>query len=172
MDEFLEKAQKARKEGNPEVANVYLKEALDKMELINNQELAKVYNLLAQIARDQGNSEEAIRWYEKRLAIHETQGKPLRQAHAIRHIADIQYEQDELDKSEENYKKALEIYRSTKGHSKLDLANALRGYALLLEARNHKVLADQQWREAKNLYWELGIEAGVQECMLHLNSLT
>jgi len=46
---------------------------------------------------------------------------------------------------------------------RLDLANTLRGYALLQERLGNYGAAGAMWHEARNLYASLDVHAGVDE---------
>ena len=62
------------------------------------------------------------------------------------------------------YEEALELYRGNLDTKLLDLANAVRPYALLNEEQGDLEKAKELWEEARNLYASLRIEAGVLEC--------
>lgn len=107
--------------------------------------------------RAAGNLPEAASLYEQASARYRTAGLPLRIAHTIRHAADIHRIAGRPDLAEPQYGGALALYRANPETDPLDLANAIRGLALL---KNEPDL----WREARALYQTLGIEAGVGEC--------
>ena len=58
------------------------------------------------------------------------------------------------------YREALAIYRRNERTPPLDLANALRGFALL---KGRSAEANALWQEARDLYAAVGVEAGVAE---------
>ena len=91
-------------------------------------------------------------------------------AHAIRHVGDIYMEESNIAAAQPLYEEALGIYRGSLHTKILDLANTLRPYAILQEARGNTALATSLWREARHLYAALHIEAGVAECDAHLRS--
>ena len=70
--------------------------------------------------------------------------RALRYAHAVRHVADIDREAGSKEKAETGYADAMAVYRGEPGASKLDVANALRGYALLRQERGGR---DQRERD-------------------------
>ena len=100
-----------------------------------------------------GEAAEGFRQKDNRLAY----------AHTVRHIADMYLDEQQYAAAQPLYEEALEIYRSDMDTKLLDLANAVRPYALLHEAMGNPI-AGQLWLEARNLYASLRIEAGVQEC--------
>lgn len=73
--------------------------------------------------------------------------------------------------AEPGYAESLRLYRSHKETPQLDLANALRGWALLKEATGEIVEARAFWLEAKDLYAEVQVEAGVAESSRRLDHL-
>jgi tetratricopeptide (TPR) repeat protein len=85
-------------------------------------------------------------------------------AHAVRHVADILREQGQPAKAAPFYEEALEIYRNHEEAGPLDLANAIRGYALLKADLGDPDEATFLWHEAMALYAEAGMQAGVTEC--------
>jgi hypothetical protein len=62
-----------------------------------------------------------------------------------------------------SYAEALGIYRAHSGTQKLDLANALRGFALVKEAGGENAEARAMWEEAGSLYADVNVETGVAE---------
>lgn len=65
-------------------------------------------------------------------------------------------------------RKRLAIYREHTGRSDLDLAKALRGFALLKEAAGEVEPARFLWLEARSLYEAAHVQGGVQESDAHL----
>jgi hypothetical protein len=61
------------------------------------------------------------------------------------------------------YEESLQIYHNHEQTYPLDLANAIRGYALLKGDTGHTQEAKQLWLEAKSLYAQLNVQAGVTE---------
>jgi hypothetical protein len=57
----------------------------------------------------------------------------------------------------------LRIYRDHPETPPLDLANALRGWALLKESMGEIKPAREQWQEAGKLYADVHVEVGVAE---------
>ena len=72
--------------------------------------------------------------------------------------------------AEGHYKESLGIYRKERGASPGDLANAIRGFAVIKDAVGAKEEAMVLWEEARGLYKTLGIEEGVKECDSHLSN--
>ena len=74
-------------------------------------------------------------------------------------------------KAEPCYQEALLLYRDHPGTAPLDLANALRPFAILSEALGKPEQAIQLWTEARTLYAALNLKAGVDESSEHLARL-
>jgi hypothetical protein len=77
----------------------------------------------------------------------------------------------ETAESKTSYEEALAIYRAEPDTPTLELANAIRGYALLLTEGGEKTPAISLWHEAKDLYSAAQIQAGKEECEAHINKL-
>ena len=87
-------------------------------------------------------------------------------------MGDILQDRANLDLAEPCYKEALGIYRCHLETPPLDLANALRGYALLMGATGRGEEAAALWREARTLYMEISVAAGVTESERQIARLT
>lgn len=129
----------------------------------DRMQLAQALTALGQIERDLGHTEEALRHYEEAAAIYRTADAPLKLAHTVRHIGDIHGHEGQLKLAEPCYSEALTIYRAQVDTSPLDMANALRGLALLKEAVGATQEAIAIWEEAGKLYASVNVEAGVAE---------
>jgi len=125
--------------------------------------LARSLTALGQIERDKGNGSAALQHYEEAVALYCAQGDALKMAHAVRHVGDIHQDAGRLKLAEPCYNEALVIYRAHKETPPLDLANAIRGMALLKEATGDKAQAKALWQEARDLYAKENVEAGVKE---------
>jgi len=86
---------------------------------------------------------------------------PLRLAHTVRHLGDAYRHAGQTSESEACYVEALSIYRSRDDRNTLDLANAIRGYAVLKNETGHWEEARLLWQEAHDLYLSVGVTAGV-----------
>ena len=85
-----------------------------------------------------------------------------RLAHAIRHVADIERGLGNVAKAGPCYEEALAIYRADEETPALELANAIRGYALLTGESGDTEKAKYLWYEAQALYEKAGVAAGVE----------
>ena len=143
-------------------------------DLINEDDydsLGRIFHVYMQLEHDQGHLSTALRFSQKSLEYYKRTEDSLKFAHSLRHVADLQREVGQEADSERNYREAIDIYRT---HPKLNvgiLANALRGYALVLEQRGKITEAISIWKKTKNLYKKCGVQAGVEEAEDKLESL-
>ncbi len=163
-DRLIKQALQARRDNRPDDAKRHLVEAGALCrEGGERAELARALADLGQIERDLHHNNAALRHYEEAVAIYRADGNPLKLAHTIRHVADIQRHEGNHPVAETCYGEALRIYRAHPETPPLDLANALRGWALLKEAAGEVQEARAQWQEAGKLYADVHVEAGVAE---------
>ena len=161
---LIQNALQARRENRLPDAKRDLTEAVELCRRTQSHaQLAKALADLGQIERDMHHSDAALGHYEESVAIYRGQEDPLKLAHTIRHVADIQRHEGRHQQAEVNYAEALGIYRDHPETPPLDLANALRGWALLKEAMGESQEARAQWQEAGKLYADVHVEAGVAE---------
>ena len=123
-------------------------------------------------ARRQGRVSEARQCYGDAVEIYrQNNDEPLRLAHTGRHLADILRGEGAFELARPLYEEALKIYRGHKEASSLDVANAIRGFALLESAIGSKKEATALWQEARKLYESVDVQAGVQESDVQLERL-
>ncbi len=127
-------------------------------------DLARALTSLGQIERNLRRVGVAIEHYEEAAAIYRAEGDALRLAHTVRHLGDMHRGSERFALAEPCYREALAIYRRHELTPPLDLANALRGSALLEEMTGNTDAAKLLWAEARELYAAAGVKAGVEEC--------
>lgn len=125
----------------------------------------------AQIEHDLGRDGEALALYEEAVLLCGKHSQPLVLAHTVRHLGDIQRHLGQHQNAQASYEQALDIYRNQPEADPLDVANALRPFAILKEATGDLDGARDFWREARGLYESLGIDAAVVECSRRLSQL-
>ena len=96
---------------------------------------------------------------------------PLRLAHRVRHLGDAYYYAGRAASAESCYLEALSIYRRHERTSLLDLANAIRSFAVLKHESGAALQAQGLWQEAHDLYVTLNATAGVAESAARLGLL-
>ena len=118
---------------------------------------------LGQIERDRGNVVAALANYEEATGLARQENDPLLLAHTVRHVGDILRHLARTAGAENCYTEALALYRAHLDAPTLDLANTIRGMALLKDDLGETGAAQTLWKEAHHLYASLGIQAGVAE---------
>src|SRR2546429_9418716 len=88
---------------------------------------------------------------------------PLRLAHTVRHLGDAYYYAGRWSLAEPCYLEALSIYRRHENRQPLDLANAIRSFAVLKDEVGAAAEAELLWQEAHDLYVTLDVSAGISE---------
>ena len=154
----------ARREGRLEDAKQLFAKAVESSRGVANQALlAKSLTGLGQIERDLKDNAQALQHYGEAASIYRGLPDPLRLAHAIRHVGDILRSEGSIEQARPCYEEALKIYREQMETSHLDLANAIRGFALLRADADETEQAGALWREARSLYSAAKVQPGVQE---------
>ena len=120
---------------------------------------------------DHDRPEKALDCYKKSLEYYEKAGDPDHLAHATRHLADVKRRLGKTEESEQHYEEAIRLYRNTPETGAGNLANALRGYGLVLEDSKKVKKAMEVWEEARRLYQRCRIKEGVDEATERLDAL-
>lgn len=124
----------------------------------------------AREARAEGRRVEARNGYAQAAALSREEGEPLLQAHALRHLSDIDREAGQADAALAHAEQALALYRAHGGGQGADVPNSLRLKALSLDALRRREAAVVAWTEARDLYAGIGLTAGVDECEARLEA--
>lgn len=119
---------------------------------------------LAQIESDRGKFGAALPYYLEAVSQSRELQDELLLAHTIRHLADVHRKIGDLDSAESCYQEAISIYRADSRTSPLELANAIRPMALLMEKLFRIHDAKKLWEEAERLYTSAAVGEGVAEC--------
>ncbi len=88
---------------------------------------------------------------------------PLLLAHRVRHLGDAYYYARRLALAGPCHVEALSIYRRHEHTPSLDLANAIRSFAVLKHELGATEEAQRLWQEAHDLYLATNVSAGVAE---------
>ena len=126
--------------------------------------LAEALSGLAQAERGIGNLEAAGHHYANAVVLYRELALRDRLAYALRHQADILRATGKVVEAEPLYREAEEIYRQLGESASLDLANTLRGLALVNDSSAKINASKALWQEARELYSKCNVEAGVAEC--------
>lgn len=163
-DNLLRQASQARREHRLADAK---RDLIEAVALCRNAgrgiELAEALAGLGQIERDIQHSDAALRHYEEAVSIYRAEGDALKLAHTIRHLGDIHRHEGHRELAEPCYREALNLYRSHDRTPPLDLANAIRGLAILQSEAGEVPEARLLWEEAGQLYAAVKVAAGVAE---------
>jgi ankyrin repeat protein len=148
----------------PEEARALFGEAAKKSrESADRRGLVEALKGVAQIDRDRGRRAEALPFYEEAVSVCREIGDPLLLAHTLRHLGDLHHDDSRDDLAEALYVEALALYRASDAPP-LDLANALRGLAIIKDAEG-------LWEEAFQLYVATNVPPGIAETALRLANL-
>ena len=167
----IEKARRLRREGDLDLARQLMVAVVDSSRKEGGPEFARSLAGLAQLERDLGNIDAALRMYTEAAAEFQRFGHLLGFAHALRHAADIHQDAGRGKLAEPLYLEALAVYRSNPDAGLLDTANAVRGFAELKQKAGATAESRQLWEEARNLYRLTGVQAGVEESTRRLEQL-
>jgi tetratricopeptide (TPR) repeat protein len=125
---------------------------------------------LGELARRNRDLASAQAYYEDASNLLRGSPNRLKFAHTVRHLGDVYTAQQDWSHAEPCFVEALDVYRSHPSPPTLDIANAIRAYAVLKSARGTNEEARALWAEAGQLYEAAGISAGVDECKRRVSS--
>ena len=169
---LLDQVREAKRQHRLKYAQSLFRKALDESRTSEDRALrATLYAELAYVERSLGALEHSKTHYLMAAGTYRVLEKPLQWAHKARHAADILREQGKGDESGRLYAEVLEIYRANADANRLDVANAIRGFALLKTQVGSDRDAIALWEEARDLYRSENIEAGVEESARQIESL-
>ena len=171
IHDLLSKAWQERRESNFEEARALVIKAHKICGEEDYASLGRIFHIYRQLEADQEQWEKALEYSQQSVQYYEKAQMPDLLAHSTRHLADLQREMGVLEQSEKNYRNALAIYRSQADIHPSTLANALRGFGLLLEASGKKEEAIAVWTETQALYETCSMAAGVAEAQQRLEAL-
>jgi tetratricopeptide (TPR) repeat protein len=171
INQLLRQASQARREHRLNEAERDLIVAVAICRRTDVGNLARAVKALGQIQRDLGRFDAALRNYQEAADLYRARQDAVKLAHTVRHVGDILIEQGHPELAEPHYEEALTLYRAHAETPPLDLANAIRGVALLKSAADQTDESKALWQEARDLYSHLNVEAGVAECNERLNLL-
>lgn len=168
---LLEEAWNKRRVGNYEEARDLVKKAQELCKGDDYNSLGRIYHVYMQFESDHDNLPKALEFCQQSLGFYKKANNSARIAHSTRHLADLQRALGNDADSESNYREAISIYKADSQTRIGDLANALRGLALVLEKRSKVSQAKTAWEETKELYQACNLQAGVDEANRKLDSL-
>ncbi len=165
FQEQFAKGYQARREGRAADSRaIFFKAVRSAAEEGDRADLAEALCGLGQAERDIGNLPASRHHYQSAAVLYRQIGPPERLAFALRHEAGIAGELGLPAEAEPLYLEAEGIYRQLGEAAELDLANTLRGLALLYESSGRADAARPLFEQARALYAKCKVQAGVAEC--------
>jgi tetratricopeptide (TPR) repeat protein len=163
-EQFARGYQARREDRLADSRAIFLKAVRSAAEEGDRPSLAEALCGLGQAERGIGNLEAARHHYAGAAVLYREIGPPARLAYAIRHEADILREACLPAEAEPLYLEAEGIYRQQGEGAELDLANTLRGLALVNESSGRLDASKSLFEQARALYPKCNVEAGAAEC--------
>ena len=124
----------------------------------------------AREAMADGRSPDARNAYARAAALSRESGAPLLQAHALRHLSDLDRKADHLEQALAHAEQATALYRSNGQGTSPDMANALRLTGLALDGLRKPAQARVAWTLARDLYAAADVADGLAECERRLEA--
>jgi len=172
FQEQFAKGYKARREDRlADSRAIFLKAVRSAAEEGDRPSLAEALCGLGQAEHGIGNLEAARHHYASAAVLYRQIGPPAKLAYALRHEADILREACLPAEAEPLYVEAEGIYRQQGEEADLDLANTLRGLALVYESLGKLDASRSLFEQARELYAKCNVQAGVTECDEKLSPL-
>ena len=133
-------------------------------------EAIEAHLTLAREAAAEGRPGDARNSYARAAALSRESGAPLLQAHALRHLSDLDREADHLEQALAHAEQAAALYRANGRETSPDMANALRLTGLALDGLRKPAQARSAWSAARDLYALAEVADGVAECERRLDA--
>jgi tetratricopeptide (TPR) repeat protein len=133
-------------------------------------EAIEAHLTLAREAAAGGRAGEARNSYARAAALSRESGAPLLQAHALRHLSDLDRQADHLEQALAHAEQAAALYRANAQGTSPDMANTLRLKGLALDGLRKTGQARDAWSAARELYALAGVADGVAECERRLDA--
>lgn len=173
-DEFKAKFQEGWSLRNEGQYKAVLNLANEQLELAQNTEdlasQALFVKLQAQVHNDQGELRDALKHYKQLERIYISLEDEPKQIHALRHIGMLFQELGEHECAEKCLIQVVNAYEQNPPQA-LETANTHRLYALALEGLKRDAEAKEHWQKARDLYEQLWIPEGIEECDEHIINL-
>lgn len=161
--QLLDEAWKTRGDADYERGRRLVDEAAGLCREGDYESLGRVAHVYGQFERDQGNREGALHFYQEGYNHYVAGNHAEKMAHSLRHVADVRRDLGDAAVAERDFRLAIQMYRDldpTPAHS---LANALRGFAMLLERIGKNEEALRAFEEAHRRYTQVGNAPGIAE---------
>lgn len=172
IKELLREAWVKRGEKRYDDAQALVKEAQGLCKKDDYNSLGSIFHVYRQLESDQGNYLKAVELNQESLNYFKKGNNMQGITHAMRHLADLQCQIGKLADAEGNYREVIDIYRDNPSTHAGNLANGLRGFAVLLEKRGKIKESITVWKETKELYSSIHLQEGVDEAKNKIASLS
>src|ERR1700691_1799606 len=150
QEQFARGYQARREDRLADSRAIFIKAVRSAAEEGDRPSLAEALCGLGQAERDIGNLAAARLHYAGAATLYRQIGPSARVAYAIRHEADVLRKECRPAEAEPLYLEAESIYRQQGEESALDLANTLRGLALVAESSGKPAASKSLWQEARH----------------------
>ena len=163
ITQLLDEAWKTRGESDYEKGRRLVAEAAELCRHDDRESLGRVAHVYGQFERDQGNRERALHFYQEGHNHYVAGNHVEKAAHSLRHVADVRRDLADWEGAERDYRSAIRTYRNLEAMPTHSLANALRGFAILLERVGKNEEALRIFEEAHRFYLQVGNAPGIEE---------
>ncbi len=160
---LLDEAWKTRGASDTERGRRLVAEAAKLCREDDHESLGRVAHVYGQFERDHGNREQALHFYLEGYNHYVAGNHAEKMAHSLRHVADVRRDLGDREGAERDYRSAIETYRNLDPAPVHSLANALRGFAMLLERMGKSDEALHAFVEAHRLYVQVDNAPGIKE---------
>jgi|SRR5580658_578796 tetratricopeptide (TPR) repeat protein len=170
---LMEQGRTARQERRLEDARGFFLKALEACGCDDDHDprmAAELHAELGYVTRVLHDERSAEAHYRQATEMFRALGDSYRTAHNMRHLADILRETGRPAKAAPYYNESIEFYRKS-GEYPLQLANAIRGLALMQGELGDYSGSLQSWVEARALYLMVSVDAGVVESKKRIDDL-
>jgi uncharacterized protein HemY len=168
---LIDLGRQARRQHHLDEARNRLREALECCAGTEDPRLvAELHAELAYVERAHKNDQGAEEHYRQATEMFRKLNDALRLAHNMRHLADVLREAGKPAEAAPLYSESIEIYRRNSEYP-LQLADAIRGQALMQGDLGEVGESLQSWAEAKALYQLVGVADGVAESKQRISVL-
>ncbi len=148
-----ERGEAARREKRPADARAAFAEAVEFFRASGpDGDLAHALTRRAQIERDMGKHDAALRDQEEALSLYREMANQNALPHVIRHLADILQDAGRHEEAAPYYREMLVLYSSRNDVPPLEIANAMRSVALHAEYAGDTAEARRLWRDVRERY--------------------
>ena len=161
--QLLDEAWRTRGESDYERGKRLVDEAAGLCRQDDHESLGRVAHVCGQFERDQGNTERAVQLYLEGYNHYAAGNHAEKMAHSLRHVADVRRDLPDWNGAERDYRSAIQMYRDLDPTPTHSLANALRGFGMLLERIGKYEEALRIFDEAHQSYREVNNAPGIEE---------